>query len=73
MNPKKSRHEVYEEAERARNLYRISHADFLVGEQKQRDYASAAFSRDASFGIPTDHDNEGEWAPSGCGGIIGRI
>ena len=59
VNPPKSRHEVYDEGEQARNLYRLSHADYLVGEQKMRDYAPPTFDRHSVFGLPTTHDNEG--------------
>ena len=59
MNPPKTAQQVYDEGEVGRNLYRLSHKDFWVGEQKQRNYTLGSYKRFDNFGVPTPHDNEG--------------
>ena len=59
VNPPKSAQQVYDEGEVGRNLYRLTHKDFWVGEQKQRNYTHDSYGRFDTFGAPTPHDNEG--------------
>jgi hypothetical protein len=60
VNPDKSRVSVAEEAEIGRDLYRESHKDFQVGEQKTRNYQYKSYNKENTFGGPTPHDNTGK-------------
>ena len=59
INPNKSRVQVEQEGEEGRDLYRKTHFDYLLGEQKNHNYASPSYQRTSKFGIPTPHDNAG--------------
>ena len=60
VNPDKSRVAVAMESEEGRDLYRQTHADFLVGEQHTRNYKQPNYNKEDRFGIPTPHDNAGK-------------
>lgn len=45
VTPNKSRPQVNEESEGGRELYRATHADFLPGEQKHRNYTLGSFDK----------------------------
>ena len=59
INPNKSRAQVEKEGEEGRDLYRKTHFDYLLGEQKNHNYTSPAYKPTSQFGIPTPHDNAG--------------
>ncbi|ELU02812.1 hypothetical protein CAPTEDRAFT_212959 [Capitella teleta] len=60
VNPDKSRVVVAQESEIGRDLYRESHKDYKVGEQTVRNYKSASYNKENTFGGPTPHDNTGK-------------
>ena len=60
MNPDKTRVVVAEESEIGRDLYRESHKDYKVGEQKTWNYKYPSYNKENIFGGPTPHDNTGK-------------
>lgn len=60
VSPNKTRAQVSKESESGLHLYKITHADFLPGEQKDRNYIHGSFRKDLKYGIPTPHDNAGK-------------
>lgn len=58
INPQKTPQQVDEEYERGRELYRITHRNYRVGESVDRKYTWSSLG-ESTFGIETPHDNAG--------------
>ncbi|MGH0147229.1 UNVERIFIED_CONTAM: hypothetical protein FKN15_028803 [Acipenser sinensis] len=59
INPPKSREQVEKEAQDGRRLYIRTHNHFDVGEQINRKYNWAKYTKDSKFGIATPNYNDG--------------
>ncbi|XP_014662076.1 PREDICTED: EF-hand domain-containing family member B-like [Priapulus caudatus] len=78
VNPAKSPRQVDAEYEQGRELYRLTHRNFGVGESVDRKYDWSAV-RATTFGIATPHDNAGrnvrqtlQWNDDADGNIISK-
>ncbi len=60
MNPDKSYEQVEKEAGEGRDLYKLTHHAYEVGESYDRNYDWSRYKKDGTFGINTPHDNDGK-------------
>lgn len=59
INPLKTRRQVDEEANDRKELYKISHHAYDVGETYDRNYNWQRVKKSSAFGIETPHENDG--------------
>ncbi|XP_038047870.1 EF-hand domain-containing family member B-like [Patiria miniata] len=60
VSPNKTYQQVMEESEAGRDLYKVTHHEFHVGEAVDRNYDWSRYPKDSMFGIATPHDNDGK-------------
>lgn len=60
VTPNKSHGQVEQEASVGKDLYKLTHHDFEVGESYDRNYDWTTYKKDSTFGINTPHDNDGK-------------
>lgn len=60
VSPAKTYQQVFAESEQGRDLYKMSHHDFNVGEAVDRGYDWSHYPKEGFFGIPTPHNNDGK-------------
>ncbi|XP_022098378.1 EF-hand domain-containing family member B-like isoform X2 [Acanthaster planci] len=60
VSPTKTYQQVMEESEKGRDLYKLTHHEFLVGEAVDRNYDWSRYPKEGMFGIATPHDNDGK-------------
>ena len=49
-----------EEDQRGKDLYKMTHHEFEVGEAVDRNYDWNRYPKDMAFGNPTPHNNDGK-------------
>jgi len=59
VNPAKSRDQVNHESAQGKELYKVSHSDYEVGETYDRKYDWSRVKKNSIFGIETPHNNDG--------------
>jgi hypothetical protein len=59
VSPSKTAAQVELESKDGKELYRISHKDYEVGEMIDRNYDWSRFKKNSLYGVPTPHDNTG--------------
>ncbi|EDO30325.1 predicted protein [Nematostella vectensis] len=59
VNPGKTATQVEQESMEGKELYKVSHQDYEVGESYDRKYDWSRIPKDSKFGVETPHDNNG--------------
>ncbi|KAJ8019884.1 EF-hand domain-containing family member B [Holothuria leucospilota] len=60
VSPPKSYGQVIQDDQVGKDLYKLTHHDFEVGEAVDRNYDWTRYPKDMTFGIPTPHNNDGK-------------